>query len=358
MAKEANKMMIGGFVVIAIFILMASLVVFGSGRFFRQTETFVLHFEGSIKGLNVGAPVLFQGVQIGVVTNIVIRANRDDLKASIPVTIQIEPERFQTSDSHLARYTPKETLPKLIDLGLRGVLTLRSLITGQLMIEFDFFPDSPVVFRDTEKKDMEIPTIQSTTARLAQSLLQIDIEELEQKTTSILDGIDRMVNDPELAAALRSFSKTMEDTQLLVSKVDTRLGQMADGMDSNLAELESLLTSAKSQVNTVADRVDATLDSADALMNKISGRIDPLATDTATAIQTYTQLAIDTNTGLQKVVSSLDETLLATRDIMAPDAPLVLDLRTTLDEVSEAARSLKILTDFLAQHPEAVIRGR
>ncbi len=358
MAKQANRMMIGGFVVIAIFILMASLVVFGSGRFFKRTETFVLHFEGSIRGLNVGAPVLFQGVQIGSVTNIVIQASKDDLIATIPVTIQIEPERFQTRDSRLARYTPEETLPKLIDAGLRGVLTLQSFITGQLMIEFDFHPDSAAVFRDTEKEYLEIPTIQSTTKRLAQSLQQIDIEGMEQRVTSILDGLDRLVNDPELTSAIRSFSKAMEEVQLLVSRVDTRLGQMADGMDSSLADLESLLSDAKRQMNNVAERVDATLDNADGLIINIKDRVDPLAAETETAIQTYTQLAKDTNAGLQRVVSNLDKTLLATRDIMAPDAPLVLDLRATLDEISEAARSLKTLTDLLAQQPEALIRGR
>ena len=62
MAKQANRMMIGGFVVLAVAILAASLVVFGSGKFFKKTNKYVLYFDESIKGLNVGAPVLFQGV--------------------------------------------------------------------------------------------------------------------------------------------------------------------------------------------------------------------------------------------------------------------------------------------------------
>ena len=62
MAKQANRMMIGGFVVIAVFLLAASVAIFGSGKLFKQTEKFVLYFDGSIKGLNVGAQVLLQGV--------------------------------------------------------------------------------------------------------------------------------------------------------------------------------------------------------------------------------------------------------------------------------------------------------
>ena len=75
MAKQANRMMIGGFVVLAVAILAASLVVFGSGKFFKKTNKYVLFFDESIKGLNVGAPVLFQGVPVGSVTNIVILAD-------------------------------------------------------------------------------------------------------------------------------------------------------------------------------------------------------------------------------------------------------------------------------------------
>jgi paraquat-inducible protein B len=51
-AKQANRMMIGGFVVVAVVLLATSLVVFGSGKFFKKTEKYVLYFDGSIKGLS------------------------------------------------------------------------------------------------------------------------------------------------------------------------------------------------------------------------------------------------------------------------------------------------------------------
>ena len=95
MAKQANRMMIGGFVVIAVIIMAASLVVFGSGKFFQKTEKYVMYFDGSVKGLNVGAPVLFQGVQIGSVTSIILQADLGTMKIQIPVIIEIEPDRFQ-----------------------------------------------------------------------------------------------------------------------------------------------------------------------------------------------------------------------------------------------------------------------
>ena len=65
---------------IALFLLAASLVVFGSGKFFQKTDKYVLYFDESLKGLSVGAPVLFKGIQVGSVTGtpiIVVRHGQD-----------------------------------------------------------------------------------------------------------------------------------------------------------------------------------------------------------------------------------------------------------------------------------------
>lgn len=358
MAKQASRTMIGGFVVVSIFILMASLVVFGSGRFFKHTETFVLYFEGSIKGLSVGAPVLFQGVQVGSVSNIVIRAQADALKTSIPVTIQIEPQKFEMGDTKRALSDPRETLPKLIDMGLRGVLTLQSFITGQLMIEFDFYPDSPAVLRDTEKEYLEIPTIKSTTERLAQSIQRIDIEKLENGVISVLEGIDQLVNDPDLFAAISSLTKTLNNLQALVAKMDMRLEQMADGVDTAIADVGTLINDVNSRVNTLSGRLETTLVEVETLVQSVNRQVVPLSTGAETAIGSYTQLAEDTNANLQKIMSELDETMAVARDVMSQDAPLMVNLRTTLDEITDASRSFRLLSDYLAQHPEALIQGK
>ncbi len=95
MAKQANRMMIGGFVVLAVIIMAASLVVFGSGKFFQKTNKYVLYFDESVKGLSVGAPVLFQGVPVGSVTSIILQADLVKMKTQIPVLIEIDPDRWK-----------------------------------------------------------------------------------------------------------------------------------------------------------------------------------------------------------------------------------------------------------------------
>ena len=69
MARRANPAMIGAFVLGALFLAVAALVAFGGGKLFKRTQAHVAYFEGSLKGMAIGAPVTFNGVKIGSVTD-------------------------------------------------------------------------------------------------------------------------------------------------------------------------------------------------------------------------------------------------------------------------------------------------
>jgi paraquat-inducible protein B len=167
MAKQANRMMIGAFVVLAVTIMAASLAVFGSGKFSKKTVKCVMFFEGSVQGLNVGSPVLFQGVQIGSVVSIIIEVDPTKLQPQIPVVIEYEPDKFQVAGAQKIHRDPRKTIPKLIERGLRAVLTTQSYITGQLAIEIGFYPDTPVILRKAtgEYRDPHHPVHHPTAGR-------------------------------------------------------------------------------------------------------------------------------------------------------------------------------------------------
>lgn len=315
MAKQANRKMIGGFVVIAVAIFAISLVVFGSGRFFKKTNSYVLFFDESIKGLSVGAPVLFQGVPVGSVTNIVIEADFKTLKAHIPVYIEIEPGRFKVSKEWENERDPRKTAERLVAAGMRAMLTMQSFITGQLLIELDFFPDTPVVLRHLERDYVELPTIPSTTARIAQALERVDVAALQQKLESALDGIAKIVNDPDVPAAIRDLKQTLQSARQLIARVDKQ--------------------------------------------------VDPLATDVRKMTKGFDKLTRDLDSRIKNLTASLDRTLtgldktMATvRGAMSADSPLVVELEQTLSEVSRMSRSVRELSDLLEMHPESLIRGK
>ena len=329
MAKQANTTMIGGFVVIAVFILAASVVILGSGKLFQRTESFVLYFDNSIKGLNVGAPVLLQGVQIGSVKDIRIRANRKDMTMSIPVFIEIRLDKFEVDETLEPEGDPAKTIALLSQRGLRAVLSTQSLITGQLMIELDYFPGSAVNFKNLEPEVPEIPTTPTTTERFFQKLQKIDFTHIE----NIMAGVDRLVNNPDLPEGLKSLRQTVDEARLLVGKLDNYIVDVTDNIDNTLSDTRTLV-------------------------NNVNTQVQPLADEMRQLLEHFDAVALNINKQLDVVAASLDESLVGVRGVVSEDAPLVIQLEETLGNISSMTDSIRQLADYLEQHPEALIRGK
>jgi paraquat-inducible protein B len=309
MAKQANRMMIGGFVVLAVIIMAASLVVFGSGKFFKKTVTCVMYFDEPVKGLSVGAPVLFQGVQIGSVTNITLQVDPVKMQTYIPVIIEYEPEKFQMAGAGRETFRdPRKNIPKIIEKGLRAQLAMQSFITGQLAIQLDLYPDKPAVLKNISKDYIEIPTIPSTGERLAQALGDLDLKGIEKSLNASLAGIDRLVNNPDLAASLRALKDTLQDARQLLTRVDRQ--------------------------------------------------VDPLADDVKKTVKEFGKLAANIDAQVGGLATGFDKTMSAARGLLSEDSPLIVDLENTLQEISAMSRSIRQLTNYLDQHPEALIRGK
>src|SRR5512139_3715931 len=127
MAKKVNRTLIGAFVLGAIILVVAGVMVFGSGKFFAKRNTVVMFFEGSVKGLNVGSPVVFRGVKIGEVTNVRLLFDPQKLSALIAVYAEVDPESFTVSvpgeeKSVLEKARRGALLKPLVEKGLKAQL--------------------------------------------------------------------------------------------------------------------------------------------------------------------------------------------------------------------------------------------
>jgi paraquat-inducible protein B len=313
MAKQANRTMIGVFVVLAVIMLAASLVIFGSGKFsayFQKRQKFVLYFDESLKGLDVGAPVLFQGVPVGSVTSMVIYFDVVKLQTRIPVLIDFDPEKFKVGgpENRKLLRNPRIFMPKLVEKGLRAELTMQSLITGKLMIELDFHPNTPLILNNYNKNYIEIATIPSTTSKLARALDKLDLEAVQKKLESALEGIAKLTNNPDLAASIKHLKETLRDARKLINRVDRQVDPLADDVKKTAKDLGKLARNLDSRVGGVAE-------------------------------------------GLNKTMS-------AARGVLSEDSPLIVELQDTLQEISAVSRSLRQLADYLEEHPESLIRGK
>ena len=128
--KKANPTALGLFLVIGLALAVAGVLIFSSGTLFHPIQKSILYFDGSLKGLNAGAPVKFRGVTIGKVDQILIRHNQASNDYAMPVIIAVDKKLAQSkSDRHLQIGT-QAYLDELIRRGFRARLDAESLVTG------------------------------------------------------------------------------------------------------------------------------------------------------------------------------------------------------------------------------------
>jgi len=336
MGKQASKTLIGAFVIGAITLIVAGVVVFGSGKLFASTRKFVMFFEGSVKGLDVGAPVIFQGVKIGEVVSIRLDFSPKDLTVVIPVYIEIDyrllniPKEFQPL---VEQATKTKQYPLMHDLiekkGLKAQLQLQSFVTGQLMVNLDFYPDKPVRLVGLDKEHPEIPTIPTSLEELTKKLQELPLKEITVNLNSAVAGINKLVNSPNLQASLGSLNQLLKDSDTLVKHIDTQ----ADPLISSLRSTSNAARSAFVQA-------EKTL----ALKEGVPGEIGEGFVKTLTAAR----LTLDET---QKAVGNLDV-------IAVQNANLGYEISKTLAQITEMSRSFRVLSDYLERHPEALIRGK
>ncbi len=299
MSKQASKTLLGAFVLGALGLVVAGVVVFGSGKFFRKVDKDVMFFEGSVKGLQIGAPVVLRGVQIGHVTNIVIKFNAKDLTALIPVYVEIYPEKIVPigGGSYDHRY-----LQALIEKGLRAQLQLQSLVTGQLLVNIDFHPDTPIRLAGLEKEYPEIPTIPSGIEQLAKKIEELPLAEIAGRLDEALAGVNKLLNSGDLQASIGSLNQLLKDADAIAKNLNTKVEHL--------------------DPEQIASSIKETLTAAQGTLNE-------------------TRKAVENING-----------------IAAHNANLGYELDRTLEQIAELSRSIRVLADYLERHPEVLIRGK
>ncbi|MEJ2221893.1 MAG: MlaD family protein [Desulfobacterales bacterium] len=261
-------------------------------RTYTEKRHFVLHFNESIRGLTVGAPVEFRGIKIGQVVDIKAEYDLETLSPRITVLIETEPQRWEMAGE--PNVDPAQDLQRLVDRGLRAQLKTGSLLTGQLFVDIDFHPDAPKARVKFDGNFSEVPTIpaplQIITARVNQLLGKLEtlpIEQIGKDLADTLQNVKHLSESEELLAAVQALNGTLQEAR-----------QLVQNLDSN-----------------VVPAVSSTLDRA-------------------------------------------QKTLVSFEDSLGQDSPMQHELRQAIKELGEAARAVRILTDYLERHPEALIYGK
>jgi len=331
MAKPASKTLIGAFVVGAVALVVTAVILFGSGKLFAERPRFVMYFPGSVNGLEIGSPVLFRGVKIGEVVAISASFNPKDLSIMIPVYVETEPKSIRVSQQYRHLITGKryEFIGLLVKKGLKAQLRMKSLITGQLYVAVDFYPGKPARFVGLEKKYPEVPTIPSTSEVLMATLEQVPLTEITNKLLKVTEGVERIVNSPEIKGSLKNLDASLERLAQLIGDVNAEVKPLAD----NLKETSTAARDAFAQAQKTLALNDGKPGEVAENLNNTLKKVDATLEDLRLGITTYGKLA-DRNMNLG------------------------YDVSRTLQEIEAAARSIRAFTDYLERHPEALVKGK
>jgi paraquat-inducible protein B len=217
-------------------------------------DTYLLVFDGSVRGLSVGAPVDFRGLTVGEVTRIGVAIDPRTLVFSMPVEVKLFPDRLRARhfiggilpppESETVR---KDRIRQFVTHGLRAQLRTGNLLTGQLYVALDFFPDVPKATIDLAKKPPEIPTIPGT------------FEELQETLTGIVKKLDKLQIEEiggDARKVLASLDETLKGVDVLLKSVDANLvpdlRRTLDTAAQTLKSAEGTLKSAEGTLNSVS----------------------------------------------------------------------------------------------------------
>ena len=236
MIQKANPKLIGIFILAAFFIFIATFLLINQDRFFSRSIKYVLYFQGSIKGLNVGSPVVFNGVPIGRVIGISLVTDIQTMEVRIPVFIEINKSNFIVLNSSTKEDILKMT-DKMIAKGLRAKLENQSFLTGQMMIGVSYYPDTPVVLQGHNPKIIEIPTLPSAGEELMQILQKLPLRQTMNNLNTLLveaNNLIRLINSDspavmkDVSSLTRSLSKVAQKMENALASFDEDSRTMID----------------------------------------------------------------------------------------------------------------------------------
>jgi paraquat-inducible protein B len=316
MSRRANPKLVGGFVLTAIALLVAAALVFGSFTFFEATRKFVVFFEGSVDGLTAGSAVLFRGVPLGRVVDVGIRYDPKDSSFEIPVIIEIRP-------GVIARYSPPvdpntELVKELIEQGLRARLESASLVTGQQVVQLNFFPGTPINLQKTDLPYYQLPAVPSPTQQIMSSVdvAARDLPTLIKQATGALDRVQRILS-PENEAAFHSILESAASAMKTVRADAESVSQLIGETDNTIASAGQLAKHLDGVVQDNRDEIRVTIRNfreATAAANKLMDQLNQIAASNRAPIKQFTEgtlpdltaLIIDARTTVNKATTVLD----------------------------------------------------
>jgi len=326
---KVSPAVVGMFVLGALALGIIALLSFGGLSLFSRPQRFMVYFDESVHGLDLGSPVKLRGVRVGRVVDLEIHYDDKANRSVVAVTCELNRNVITDAKGAQLRVTGPGDLSMMVDHGLRAQLGVLGLATGLLFVELDFV--DPLLYPPNALADVPkyvvIPSMpsaiseyQASISEILSDLRKVDFAGISKDIKTLLATTNRKVNELDL--------KGLGD----------KVGRAADSVTALVDSPEAKLALAN---------LNATLVAARAAMEKLNGQVGPLSDE-------LKQTLADAQTALK----TLDATAVTTRRFIQQQNQVGDDLTATLRQIAEAATALDNLAAAIERNPSSLVVGK
>ncbi len=316
--SKPRSVVIGAFIVGALLLVFIALLFFSGGQLFSHKERVIMYFEGSVQGLQIGAPIKLKGVVLGEITDIQINFQSDDKNILTAVTAELALQRINRKGANV----DQEFFEGAIQRGLRAQLNFQSFLTGLLYVELDFFPTMPAHLYGFQNDVLELPTVGTEFEEISKNLQDLNIKGVINNLEKLSANIAKLVESGTVEKTLGSVKTAADAIDQTAISFRTDINAISQELTKTSSELNTLLITLNTQAPAISLNLNNTL------------------------------------TQLQQSLAQFNDTAQTLDTTFAEDSPLVYQLNRTLKDVSRSANALRDLSDTLEEQPESLLRGK
>lgn len=329
MKTKVSPSVVGAFVIGAFALLVVALISFGGVTFFSKPQRFLVFFNESIHGLDVGSPVKLRGVRVGKVVDLNIRYDAGSNRSVVAVVCEFGKDAMTDASGTGINVADREALQALVDRGLRAQLGVLGLATGLLYVELDLVSpkDFPADKSASDVRYVVVPALPS-----AISAFQASASEILAKVRKI-----------DFAGLSEELKGLVAQTRKQVAGIDVR--GVVDQWKKTGAAVEALATSP--DLKRTFDNLNQAATELRGMIARIDGQVEPAGKELAATLAET-----------RRAVQAFNDAAEATRSFFKTNAGVGVEVGDSLGRLNEAVEAVRRLADFLERNPNALLTGR
>jgi paraquat-inducible protein B len=330
MKTKLSPAMVGIFVLGAFGLGLIALLSFGGVNFFSRPQRFVVYFNESIHGLDLGSPVKLRGVRVGRVVDLNVRYDAVSRRSEVAVLCELSRNMIKDHEGTVVDVSDRAIFQGLVDQGLRAQLNVMGLATGMLYVELDFYNPAEFPVRKRPSDDGRYATVpavpsaiseyQASLSEILSDLRKVDFADLSKEAKGLLVDTRRQINKIEVRDLIAEWTKAAQAVRTFAASPE--LKQLVLHFDEASQQLQQTIARLDAQIEPTTGKVNEALDET------------------------------------KRSLESFNATSATLRRFINEQQHLGDNAAQAMDKLSEAAASVQRLADFLERNPGSLLTGR